>query len=245
MRSRDGFVRGGSTKRARRPKVYAHIFKDRFYLELQDNRLHAPLNDALREIGRTAGLPLVATNDCHYLHRGDARAHEVLLCIQTGKTLADESRWRFDTDELYVKTPEEMATAFGADSEEFRNTMEIARRVDFEFEFGKFHFPIYQDAPPDDLDQVLETRVKAGLEARLAEIHARRGEFDEAPYYERLDARIAGHPRDGLFGLHADRRRLYRLRAQPGHPGRTGPRLGGRQPGLLCAQDNRGRSDRA
>ncbi len=57
--------------------------------------------------------------------------------------------------------------------------------------------------------------------------------------------RVAGHPRDGLFGLHADRRRLHRLRAQPGHPGRTGPRLGGRQPGLLRAQDNRGRSDRA
>ena len=92
----------------------------------------------------TSGLPLVATNDCHYLHRDDARAHEVLLCIQTGKTLADETRWRFDTDELYVKTPEEMAAAFGADSEPVRNTVEIAKRVDFEFEFGKFHFPIYQ-----------------------------------------------------------------------------------------------------
>ena len=64
--------------------------------------------------------------------------------------------------------------------------MEIARRVDFDFEFGKFHFPIYQDAPPENLDQVLETRVKAGLGARLAELHARRGEFDEATYYERL-----------------------------------------------------------
>ena len=181
------WLRAGRIDKAREAaESYAHIFKERFYLELQDNRLHAPLNDALREIGRTAGLPLVATNDCHYLHRGDARAHEVLLCIQTGKTLADESRWRFDTDELYVKTPEEMAKAFGAESEEFRNTMEIARRVDFEFEFGKFHFPIYQDAPPDDLDQVLEARVKAGLQARLAELHARRGKFDEAPYYERL-----------------------------------------------------------
>ena len=72
------------------------------------------------------------------------RAHEVLLCIQTGKTMADETRWKFDTDELYVKTPEEMAAAFGADSEPYRNTMEIARRVDFEFEFGKFHFPVYK-----------------------------------------------------------------------------------------------------
>ena len=74
------WLRAGRIDKAREAaESYAHIFKDRFYLELQDNRLHAPLNDALREIGRTAGLPLVATNDCHYLHRGDARAHEVLL----------------------------------------------------------------------------------------------------------------------------------------------------------------------
>ncbi|MGH7917820.1 MAG: PHP domain-containing protein, partial [Candidatus Binataceae bacterium] len=79
---------------------YARTFPGRFYLELQDNNLHGPLNGALRDIGRKVGLPLVATNDCHYLHREDARAHEVLLCIQTGKTMADDSRWRFDTDEL-------------------------------------------------------------------------------------------------------------------------------------------------
>ena len=166
---------------------YARIFPDRFYLELQDNRLHSPLNDHLREIGRTTGLPLVATNDCHYLHREDSRAHEVLLCIQTGKTLADETRWRFDTDELFVKSPEEMAHAFGADSEEYRNTMEIARRVDFEFEFGKFHFPVYSDAGPEaDLDAVLETRTRDGLAARLEELRKRKGEIDSAPYEERL-----------------------------------------------------------
>ena len=84
---------------------YAKMFPGRYYLELQDNKLHSPYNEALREIGKQVGLPLVATNDCHYLHRDDAKAHEVLLCIQTGKTMADETRWRFDTDELYVKTP--------------------------------------------------------------------------------------------------------------------------------------------
>ncbi len=96
---------------------YARTFPGRFYLEQQDNQLHAQINQPLSEIGKKLGLPLVATNDCHYLHRDDAKAHEVLLCIQTGKTLADETRWRFDTDELYVKTPAEMAAAFGADSE--------------------------------------------------------------------------------------------------------------------------------
>jgi len=171
---------------------YAKTFGDRFYIELQDNRLHSPLNDALREVAKKVGLPLVATNDCHYLHRDDAKAHEVLLCIQTGKTMNDESRWRFDTDELYVKTPDEMAKAFGAGSEEFRNTMEIARRVDFEFEFGKFHFPIYTTGEPGaaalDFDAELESRARAGLEKRLGEIRARVGEsFDPAPYHQRLD----------------------------------------------------------
>ena len=171
---------------------YAKIFPGRFYLELQDNKLHGVLNEPLREIGCELGLPLVATNDCHYLHRDDAKAHEVLLCIQTGKTLADESRWRFDTDELYVKTPEEMAQAFGADSEEVRNSVEIARRVDFEFEFGKFHFPLYQSpaGPGTDLDAEMERRVRAGLEDRLSEIRARYGAVDAAPYYERLDREI-------------------------------------------------------
>ena len=169
---------------------YAETFGDRFYIELQDNCLHSPINDALRDVARKVGLPVVATNDCHYLFRGDAKAHEVLLCIQTGKTMADETRWRFDTDELYVKSPDEMAKAFGKDSEEFRNTMEIARRVDFEFEFGKFHFPVYQAPETINFDDEMERRARAGLEERLAEIRARVGDLDPAPYYERLDREI-------------------------------------------------------
>jgi DNA polymerase III subunit alpha len=176
-------------------------------IELQDNKLHGPYNEALRDLANGLGLPMVATNDCHYLHREDARAHEVLLCIQTGKTMADETRWRFDTDELYVKTPAEMAQAFASDDSPVRNTVEIANRVDFEFEFGKFHFPRYQlsaedpaavleNAPEAPLDEekefqrILETRTREGLAARLRELHARRGEFDETPYHERLDREL-------------------------------------------------------
>ncbi len=155
--------------------------------ELQDNRLHGAYNDALRELGRAMGLPLVATNDCHYLHREDAKAHEVLLCIQTGKVLADETRWRFDTDELYVKTPEEMAASFGADSEPLRNSVEIARRVDFEFEFGNFHFPRFETPADESLEAVVQRLAREGLTARLAEICGRHGDFDQAPYHERLD----------------------------------------------------------
>ncbi|MBV8362061.1 MAG: DNA polymerase III subunit alpha, partial [Deltaproteobacteria bacterium] len=206
-------LRGGRLDKAREAaEWYARTFPGRFYLELQDNDLHGPLNETLRELGRTVGVPLVATNDCHYLHRADAKAHEVLLCIQTGKTLADETRWRFDTDQFYVKTPEEMASAFGDDSEEIRNTVAIANQVDFEFEFGKFHFPIFQPEgaceretsneligavrepllplPSPNLDQLLEQQVRAGLTDRLNELHARRGSFDEAPYFERLEREL-------------------------------------------------------
>ena len=201
-------LRAGRGDKAREvAENYARIFPGRFYIELQDNKLHGPYNEALRDLANGLGLPMVATNDCHYLHREDARAHEVLLCIQTGKTMADETRWRFDTDELYVKTPAEMAQAFASDDSPVRNTVEIANRVDFEFEFGKFHFPRYQlsaedpaavldnapDAPLDEekeFQRILETRTREGLAARLRELHARRGEFDETPYHERLDREL-------------------------------------------------------
>jgi DNA polymerase-3 subunit alpha len=206
-------LRGGRLDKAREAaEWYARTFPDRFYLELQGNELHRPLNDGLREIGRSIGVPLAATNDCHYLHREDARAHEVLLCIQTGKTLADESRWRFDSDQFYVKTPDEMTAAFGADSQEIRNTVAIADQVDFEFDFGKFHFPVFQpssekearnengagpsqassiDSPPSsNLEDLLEQQVRSGLAERLHELHARRGSFDEAPYFQRLEREL-------------------------------------------------------
>src|SRR5215472_2807048 len=210
-------LRSGRLDKAREAaEWYARTFPGRFYLELQDNDLHGPLNETLRELGRTVGVPLVATNDCHYLHRADAKAHEVLLCIQTGKTLADETRWRFDSDQFYVKTPEEMAAAFGADSEEIRNTVAISNQIDFEFEFGKFHFPVFQQEQASEqeaqndsraslapqgasgtlqplapnLDQLLEQQVRAGLADRLYELHVRRGSFDEAPYFERLEREL-------------------------------------------------------
>jgi DNA polymerase III subunit alpha len=218
------WLRAGRMDKAREAaESYSRIFKDRFYLELQDNRLHGPLNGALRDLGSSLGLPLVATNDCHYLHRDDARAHEVLLCIQTGKNLADESRFRFETDEFYVKTPEEMAQAFGADSEEYRNTEEIARRVDFEFDFGKFHFPIYQGGAGQNLDELLEQRVRDGLAARLVELHERRGEFDEAPYRDRIARELPVIREMGFSGymlIVADFIDYARQRGIPVGPGR-------------------------
>ncbi len=172
------------------------------------------------------GLPLVATNDRHYLHREDAKAHEVLLCIQTGKVLADENRWRFDTDELYVKTPEEMAASFGADSEPLRNSVEIARRVDFEFEFGNFHFPRFETPADESLEAVVQRLAREGLTARWPRFA---GGMATSTRRRTTSASTESSPPSArwAFRLHADRRRLHRLCAQARNPGRTGPRLGG------------------
>jgi DNA polymerase-3 subunit alpha len=86
-------------------------------------------------------LPLVATNDCHYLEPGDAQAQEVLMCIQTGKTLSDENRMRMDTDQLYVKGEEEMRDLFPNLPEAIENTMKIARRCHVDFDFSSTHLP--------------------------------------------------------------------------------------------------------
>jgi DNA polymerase-3 subunit alpha len=84
--------------------------ENHFFLEIQDNGMDVQyqVNAALRDMGRRLSIPLVATNDCHYLDKQDARAHDLLLCIQTGKTIKDADRWRFSTDRLYFKSPDEM-----------------------------------------------------------------------------------------------------------------------------------------
>ena len=183
-------LRQGRTDKARETaEQYAKIFPGRYYLELQDNKLHSPLNAALRDIGKTAGLPLVATNDCHYLHRADSKAHEVLLCIQTGKTM-NEPHWKFDTDELYVKTPEEMANVswrrFGGDSQQRRDR--TAGR--FRIRVRQVSFSSLPGRPGGRSAAVMEQRAREGLAARLKAIRARRPGADESAYTERFDREI-------------------------------------------------------
>src|SRR5581483_7089309 len=146
----------------------ATIFADRFYFEIQDNHLPAQerVNAEVKRLAREMGLPLVATNDCHYLHRDHAAAHEVLLCVQTGKTFSDERRWRFETDQLYVKTPEEMAAAFADVPGACANTLAIARRCDFEFK-QRWRFPAYRVPDGQTLEEALAAAARAGLDERL------------------------------------------------------------------------------
>ncbi len=149
----------------RAAEEYAAIFKDRFYLELQHNGLPEQVraNLGLKEVAQKLGLPLVATNDCHYLSKEDHAMHDLLLCIQTNKTVGDENRLRFTTNEYYFKSPAEMAVAFVDTPEAVANTLVIAERCRVEFvKKPLYTFPVLK------LEGQLEGQNEADLMAFLA-----------------------------------------------------------------------------
>ncbi|MGH8515390.1 MAG: PHP domain-containing protein, partial [Gammaproteobacteria bacterium] len=133
---------------------YAAIFGDRYYLEIQDNKLpqQETVNRLIVELGKELSLPVVATNDCHYGERDDAAAHDVLLCVQTGKTVQEENRLKMHTDELFVKSAEQMKQGFDYCPNAVDRTLEIAERCNVEIEFGRYHFPHFTAPKEVSLD---------------------------------------------------------------------------------------------
>ena len=131
-------------------KWHKNVFGEDYYLEIQNNGVkeQVMVNQKIIQIARRLDIPIVATNDAHYLKREDAYNHEVLLCIQTGKRITDEDRMRFETDELYVKSPEEMSEYFKNFSDAIENTVKIAEKCNVEFEFGHTILPNY-DVPEE------------------------------------------------------------------------------------------------
>ena len=129
---------------------HKRVFGEDYYIEIQNNGIKEQVlaNQRLIELARKLDIPLVATNDAHYLKKEDAYNHEVLLCIQTGKRMSDADRMRFDTDELYVKSPEEMSEYFKAFPDAIENTVKIAEKCNVEFEFGHTILPNY-DVPSE------------------------------------------------------------------------------------------------
>ncbi len=125
---------------------HKRVFGEDYYIEIQNNGMKEQVlaNQKLITLARKLDIPLVATNDAHYLKREDAYNHEVLLCIQTGKRMSDIDRMRFETDELYVKSPEEMIEYFKAFPEAIENTVKIAEKCNVEFEFGHTILPNYE-----------------------------------------------------------------------------------------------------
>lgn len=149
---------------------YQEIFgKDHYYLEVQANGLDQQLiaNRGLIDIHKKLGIPMVGTNDCHYLNKEDARPHEIMLCLQTGKTLKDTNRMKFDTDQLYVKSTEEMVADFSEVHEAVLNTSRIAEICNLELSFGTTYLPHYH--PPEGMnrEQYLQKLSEDGLTERL------------------------------------------------------------------------------
>jgi DNA polymerase-3 subunit alpha len=126
-------------------KEFTEIFGDRFYIEIMRHGMPEEeiINTGLISLARELNLPLVATNDSHYLSRGDAQAHDVLLCIGTGKTVADTSRMKFFSDEFYVKSPQEMRELFADVPEACDNTLAIVKRIDLKIPDKIFYLPDY------------------------------------------------------------------------------------------------------
>lgn len=156
-----------------------------FYLELQAHGLpeQEMLNRKLMALGKETGIPLVVSNDVHYLDEEDARAHDVLLCIQTGKSVEDENRLKFEGTEFYFKDEEEMRAAFSDFPEEvFANTVKIAAQIELELTFGQLHLPPYEiPAAYKNAGDYLEALCRQGLQEKFTNITP---EIEERLAYE-------------------------------------------------------------
>jgi DNA polymerase-3 subunit alpha len=203
---------------------FQEIFgKDHFYLEIQANGLdHQRIaNTGLIEIHKKLGIPLAGTNDCHYLKKEDSRPHDLMLCLQTGKTISDPNRLKFDTDQLYVKSTEEIAAAFAEFPGAVANTCQIADCCDLELALNKTYLPQYR--VPDgfkDRETYLEHLAIDGLKARLKE---RPSTVPAATYELRLREElmvICSMGFAGYFLIVWDIIRFARSRGIPVGPGR-------------------------
>ena len=176
----------GQTEKAEEIALWhKRVFGEDYYIELQNNGIKEQVlaNQKLVQLARKLDIPLVATNDAHYLKKEDAYNHEVLLCIQTGKRMSDEDRMKFDTEELYVKSPEEMIDYFKAFPDAIENTVKIAEKCNVEFEFGHTILPNYE--VPEGYEthyDFLEDLCKKGMVKRygssIPEEYQKRAEYE-------------------------------------------------------------------
>ena len=175
----------------------AEIFgEDHFYLELQDHGIpeQTPVNQGVLRIARETGLPLVVTNDAHYLRQEDAAMQDVLLCVQTGRTVDDENRMRFQTEEFYLKSEEELRALFPGYDEAFENTVRIAERCNVEFVFNQYHLPSFPVPQGYTNEQYFRKLCYEGFEER----------YQQPPesYLERLEYEIGVISRMGYVNYY-------------------------------------------
>jgi DNA polymerase-3 subunit alpha len=181
----------------RQAHTYADIFgKNNFFLEVQDHHLEQDkrLTPQLNRLSHDTGLPLVATNDSHYLRKEDARAHEILMCIQTGKGMNDPNRMRWSTPDFYLKSRDEMMELFGELEDALDRTWEIAQRCDVKLEKVKEPFPKFDVPEGHSADTFFEFVARQGFEKRRPRLEALRAKgglkHDLSEYAERLDREI-------------------------------------------------------
>jgi DNA polymerase-3 subunit alpha len=150
--------------------------------------------EALIELAQSASLPLVATNDCHYLLREHHKAHDVLLCVQTHKKLTDDNRMRMESDEFYFKSPEEMRSSFAYCPEAFANALTIAKLCDLEFPEKTYHYPTLKPPEGQTAEERLVELASAGLNGRFQNLEAKGKSLtpeEKDNYRERLDYELS------------------------------------------------------
>ena len=203
------------------------IFGDRYYFELQENGISEQkiVNEGLIQLSQELDIKLLATNDCHYLNKEEAHAHEVLLCIQTGKTIHDPKRFKFSSNDFYFKSPEEMRKQFDYLPEAVANTVEVAERCNLEIELGAYHFPRFPLPEGETLESMFTKHCREGLQQRFAKMRVS-GTLTpdvEKQYSDRLRMEIdvineMGFP--GYFLIVADFINWAKSRDIPVGPGR-------------------------
>jgi DNA polymerase-3 subunit alpha len=210
--------------------TYADMFgKGNFFLEVQDHGLDQDkiVLPALNRLSKDTRIPLVATNDSHYMRKSDARAHEILLCIQTGKTMSDPQRMRFQQPEFYLKTREEMMALFGELEDSLDRTWEIAQRCQVKLEKVKEPFPKFEVPEGHTTDTYFEYAARQGFEKRRSRLEALQAagalKHDLPEYVERLDREIRMIQQmkfSGYFLIVWDFIRFAKDRGIPVGPGR-------------------------
>ncbi|TAN21793.1 MAG: DNA polymerase III subunit alpha [Acidobacteria bacterium] len=209
---------------------YGEIFgANRFFIEIQDQGLEQEhrIKDELLALSRSLALPLVATNDCHYLAHDDAQMHDVLLCIQMGKRVQDANRMRFGSDQFYLKSGAEMLRVFSGVEDAVHRTAQIAERCDFHLHKVENSFPDFAVPAGITLDDYFEQVTREGMARRESWIETRRQQgktrYPAAAYRERLEREIAvirGMRYSGYFLIVWDFIRFAREQGIPVGPGR-------------------------
>src|SRR3954453_18524225 len=166
---------------------------ENFFLEIQDHGIpdQQKIVPLMARLGEETGLQLVGTNDSHYLSKDDAFAREVLLCIGTGKTLGDEKRMKFYSDDFYVKGPEEMSRVFRDHPQSIGNTLKIAERINMSLDVKGYHLPKFPLPPGRDLAEHFAEVVRKGLQKRLdfmaPKFAAKKKKHEMQEYWDRLE----------------------------------------------------------